>query len=241
MDIDIKKGFFTACIISLFFFSYLYFFAVMNSKYFKDFKKYNFTISELNISQGTDNHSIECKLNKLAWIEVQLILKITSNQSGQVSCEFMDFKGGKYFKSVGKSINLNGNNETQTVRLFSRPSILTFPGKYNFSLNISGLFSYNKDFEIIFGMGYITLILFSSILGIGLILILIKKSESKGIKTATPTPKEYSLAEIAEIVNNKITCPECKKVINEGLAFCPECGSRIPEFMRFNPNSARGL
>jgi len=90
-------------------------------------------------------------------------------------------------------------------------------------------------------MGYITLILISSILGIGLILILIKKSDSKIIKAASTTLEEYSPAEIAEIASNKITCPECKKIINEGLAFCPECGSRIPEFMRFDPDSARGL
>ncbi|KKK91332.1 hypothetical protein LCGC14_2714020 [marine sediment metagenome] len=27
----------------------------------------------------------------------------------------------------------------------------------------------------------------------------------------------------------------------ELLTFCPECGGRIPEFLRFNPNSPRGL
>jgi hypothetical protein len=40
---------------------------------------------------------------------------------------------------------------------------------------------------------------------------------------------------------NKIKCPECKKTIDEGLAFCPECGNRIPEFYRFNPNKTTGL
>lgn len=241
MNIDIRRCINIAFIISLLLLPYLFIFVIMNSEYFTDFKKSNFNSSELNICQGSDNYSVECKLDKLAWIEIQLTLKITSNQSGLISCEFSDFKSGKYFKSVSKSVNLNGNNESQTVRLISRPYLLTFPGKYNFSLNINGLFSYNKDFEIIFGMGYIALILISSILGIGLILILIKKTESKVIKTASTTLEEYSPAEIAEIVSNKITCPECKKIINEGLAFCPECGSRIPEFMRFNPDSARGL
>ncbi len=241
MNIDIRKCFNTTFIISLLLLPSLIIFVVMNSEYFTDFKKNNFNSSSLNMSQGTDNYSVECKLHKLAWIELQLTLKITSNQSGLISCEFTDFKSGKYFKSINKSVSLNGDNESQTVRLISRPYLLTFPGKYNFSLNINGLFSYNKDFEIIFGMGYIALILLSSILGIGLILILIKKSDSKIIKAASPTLEEYSPAEIAEIVSNKITCPECKKIINEGLAFCPECGSRIPEFMRFNPDSTRGL
>jgi rRNA maturation endonuclease Nob1 len=43
-----------------------------------------------------------------------------------------------------------------------------------------------------------------------------------------------------ETPQNKIKCPECKKIIDEGLIFCPECGNRIPEFYRFNPNKTTG-
>ncbi len=35
-------------------------------------------------------------------------------------------------------------------------------------------------------------------------------------------------------VANKIRCPECKKLIDEGSVFCAECGARIPEFLRYN-------
>lgn len=44
-----------------------------------------------------------------------------------------------------------------------------------------------------------------------------------------------------KIPQNKIKCPECKRIIDEGLIFCPECGNRIPKFYRFNPNKTTGL
>ena len=54
--------------------------------------------------------------------------------------------------------------------------------------------------------------------------------------------KKEKKAKISEKApTNKIKCPECKKIIDEGLIFCPECGNRIPEFYRFNPNKTSGL
>ncbi|MBD3342189.1 MAG: hypothetical protein GF353_24015 [Candidatus Lokiarchaeota archaeon] len=47
-------------------------------------------------------------------------------------------------------------------------------------------------------------------------------------------------SKISEIPSGKIKCPDCNKLIDEGLTFCPECGNRIPEFLRFNPNSTTG-
>ena len=38
----------------------------------------------------------------------------------------------------------------------------------------------------------------------------------------------------SQIPESKIQCPECKKIIDEGLTFCPECGSRIPTFLQFH-------
>lgn len=36
-----------------------------------------------------------------------------------------------------------------------------------------------------------------------------------------------------QLPDNKILCPECNILIDEGQTFCPECGNRIPEFLRF--------
>lgn len=197
--------------------------------------------SNLRLNQPLNNFTVESKFNALIWIEAHLLLKIASNQSGVIWCDFTEFNEGKYFNKINRSIEILGTNETQTIRLVLKPHLTTLPGKYNFTLNIGGLYDYVEQFEAILGMGYIIIIAVLVIFCIGIILILRKTAGTKKIKVDSSTQMDSISTSLDEIPGNKIKCPECKKPIDEGLTFCPECGSRIPEFLRFNPNSARGL
>ncbi|NVM36363.1 MAG: zinc ribbon domain-containing protein, partial [Candidatus Lokiarchaeota archaeon] len=161
--------------------------------------------------------------------------------SGLINCELKDSKNGKFFTQVNKIINLTGFNQIQVIRLIFRPHLTTLPGRYNFTLNITGFYNYTENFELILGMGYFILILILIIFGIGLIIILVKKNEGIITKPISVSTEGSIPSELIETPSSKIQCPECKKLIDEGLAFCPECGSRIPEFLRFNPNSPRVL
>ncbi len=197
--------------------------------------------SKLNTNQVNNNFSVIGNLHKLVWIEGRLNLFLISNESGLINCEFKDSNNGKYFTQINKIINLTGFNQTQAIRLTFHPHLTTLPGRYNFTLNITGFYNYTESFELILGMGYIVLILVLMIFGIGLIMILMKKNKGVITKPVSVSTEGLIPSELNEVPVSKIQCPECKKLIDEGLAFCPECGSRIPEFLRFNPNSPRVL
>ncbi|MHA2006807.1 MAG: zinc ribbon domain-containing protein [Promethearchaeota archaeon] len=197
--------------------------------------------SNLRLSQTQNNFSIESKFQALIWIEARLVLKIESNQSGVIWFDFTDASDGRYFGKINKSIEILGTNKTQTIKLVLKPRLMTLPGKYNFTLNVGGLYDYSERYEAIMGMGYIILIAVLVIFIIGIIIILRKNDGYKKIKVIPRTQVDSISASLEEISENKIKCPECKKLIDEGLTFCPDCGSRIPEFLRFNPNSTRGL
>ena len=189
----------------------------------------------LKISQAS-NFTIISNVYKLIWIEGQLTITLTANESGLIFCEFKDSSNGKYFTQINRTIFLTGNNESQTFRLTFYPYLTTFPGRYNFVLIINGIYNYSENFDIILGMGYIVLILIISIFVFGLVLILVKKKESLGIKPVSGPSEEEISSELDQVPSRKITCPDCKKLIDEGLAFCPECGVRIPEFLRYRPH-----
>ena len=129
-------------------------------------------------------------------------------------------------------INVSVTNQTQVFILKIYPSLTTFPGVYIFRLNLIGFITYYEEFEVIFGLGFIP---FVSIFGTGLvfiIFILVKKTKK------SEKPQDATLEiDSSESLIGKIKCPNCRKLIREGLAFCPECGDRIPEFLRYNPVS----
>lgn len=204
-----------------------------------DFSSDNIS-SELKTSQAL-NFTVTSNLHKLIWIEGQLNLILTANETGLITCEFKDSNNGNYFTQVNKIVNLTGSNEAQAIRLKFYPHLTTLPGKYNITLNITGFYNYTENFDLILGMGYIILISVLTIFGIGLIIIFVKKKDLKTVKPISVSTEESIVSELEEVPIRKIQCPECKKLIDEGLAFCPECGSRIPEFLRFNPNSPRLL
>jgi len=111
-------------------------------------------------------------------------------------------------------------------------------------LNVSNGNSYDPVLSdtvtVTIGLGYT--------LGVPLILVIIvaviiifvetrKHAGSKKSKTgATKSPAEGIPP--ASGVANKIRCPECKKLIDEGSVFCADCGARVPEFLRYNEPQA---
>jgi len=193
--------------------------------------------SHIQISQGTQNFTIDTFLPSLIWVDPQLRLNISVNQTGQIQCFFRETPGSQFFSSGNYSLSLIGNNISQIFNLQLIPLITTLPGVYQFSLNITGAFSYNEDFEIVYGLGTISLVSVFSALIIIPIIILVKKSKvvkDEKMEGKTYTDKsEPTMPSIA----GKINCPKCRKTINEGLVFCPECGERIPEFLRYNAPS----
>lgn len=234
-----KKCFSHAILIIVFFLSLISLNCFELFQFNKDFSSDNIS-SDLKTNQPL-NFTVTSSLHKLIWIKGQLNLILTANETGLITCELKDSNNGNYFTQVNKVINLSGSNEVQSIRLTFYPHLTTLPGKYNFTLSITGFYNYTDNFDLILGMGYIVLSSVLLIFGIGLIIIIVKKKEVTVEKPISTTTTETIASELEEVPISKIQCPECKRLIDEGLAFCPECGIRIPEFLRFNPNSPRVL
>ena len=225
-----KKKCFTLVYLLLVLFSpSLYFDVLQDTTHFQGFN------SNPKLNQAL-NFTIISYVDRVIWIEGVVDLIVTANESGIINCELIDSNSGKYFTTVSRTFILIGNNQSQNLRITYNPLITTLPGKYNINLTITGLYTYTENFEVILGMGYIILLFILGIFIIGLILILRKKIEVKSKKPTISLLEEPKSSEIIEGTSKKISCPECRKLIDEGLAFCPECGIRIPEFLRYNHN-----
>ena len=193
--------------------------------------------SKIHTSQGTQNFTIDTYLPSLIWLDPQLRLNISVNQTGQIQCFLSETPGSQFFSSGNYSFSLVGNNLSEIFYLQLIPLITTLPGVYQFSLNITGAFSYNEVFEIVYGLGIIPLVSVFSAMIIIPIIILVKKSKGvKNVKMEETTYTDKSEPTMSSIPG-KIHCPKCRKAIDEGLTFCPECGERIPEFLRYNAPS----
>ena len=193
--------------------------------------------NDVYLTQDNDNFTISTNFPKLIWIEGNLQIEIDSKVEGRIKCVFIDDKGGKYFSNVEVIEKLTDSK--LIINIVTRPHLITLPGNYRFGLVITYIDKdderdqiYNKEYEVILGMGYLILYCILIIFGTAVILILTKKLDEEEVKALTKTSQPSGLPE------NKIQCPDCKKIIDEGLSFCPECGSRIPEFLRFNPSSS---
>ena len=55
------------------------------------------------------------------------------------------------------------------------------------------------------------------------------------------TNKKKKKSKKSKVPRGKIKCPDCEKVIEEGLTFCPDCGNRIPPWAKFNQDSSPGI
>lgn len=200
----------------------------------------NITISSITLTQnGMTNISVENSSPKFIWMEGKMTLRITSNITANIICRLKDSNGGKDFKEVSNNEELEGKGKTQKIILTIKPKFTTITGRFEFNLTVTNLGNddqYSEKIEIILGMGNLLLIAFFSEFGIAIIIVLVKskgigKEEASFVASVTQvTPRSSSLPA------GKIKCPECDKLIDEGLTFCPECGKRIPEFLRYQPN-----
>lgn len=188
------------------------------------------------LSQENDNFTVKTSFPKMIWIEGNLKIEIESDLEGKVKCIFIDSKGGKYFGNNQIIERFTGSRKT--IEIVSKPHLITLPGKYTFELLITFVDEnedsdtiYEKTYNIILGMGYLVLYCILIIFSTAIIVILTQQPNEEEIKVAQQKSQPSNLPA------DKIQCPDCNKIIDEGLAFCPECGSRIPEFLRFGPSS----
>jgi Na+-transporting methylmalonyl-CoA/oxaloacetate decarboxylase gamma subunit len=197
-------------------------------------------------SQSSENIPVQSTFSKLIWIEGELTISITPNSSGNVRIIFREITEENSFSEIRETHNITVINETNTFQFLISPKWLTLPGEYIFNLTVTfsnsennEIFVYNESFETILGMGYLTMIIFFSALIIALITVIIKtKKPTKQATTSIESPAEEEYVETTgPAPAGKIKCPNCYKIIKEGLTFCPECGSRIPEYLRNNPNT----
>lgn len=200
----------------------------------------------LNASQSSENIPVQSTFSKLIWIEGELTISITPNSSGNVRIVFREVTEENSFTEIRETHNLTEINETNTFQFLLSPNWLTLPGEFIFNLTLifsdsenNEIFVYNENFETILGMGYLTMIIFFSALIIAIITVIIKtKKPTKQATTSIDSPTEEEYVETTgPAPTGKIKCPNCYKIIKEGLTFCPECGHRIPEYLRNNPNT----
>ncbi|MHA1148869.1 MAG: zinc ribbon domain-containing protein [Promethearchaeota archaeon] len=194
--------------------------------------------NNIYLTQDNENFTIKTKFPKLIWIEGNLQIEIDSKVEGKIKCFFIDDKGGKYFSNIEVTKKVDTNSQ-QIINIITKPHLITLPGKYHFGLVISYVDEndkadqiFDKEYDAILGMGYLILYCILIIFGTAVIIILTQKPSEEEVKALTKVSQPSGLPE------NKIQCPDCKKIIDEGLSFCPECGTRIPDFLKFGPTSS---
>ena len=186
----------------------------------------------LKSSQLSSNITLDIIKPELFMVEGHIWINITSENAGNVHIALTEQSGDRYFVKINQSLGIIGSNESQETIIRVIPLITTFPGKYHFTLNITGLFVYSESFDMFLGMGYsLFTILLGFIAVISMLFILKRRNANKLKSVKGKTPPQSSQT----VMVGKITCPNCKKMIDEGLSFCPDCGGRIPEFLRYNP------
>ncbi len=196
--------------------------------------------SRIKLSQSeSENITIESEISKFSWIEGILQVSFSANISGYLKITFADSKGGAYFRTVNNIVELKDDEENEIIKITIKPQLTTFPGEYEVWLFISYFEKenkeedadqiYTKEFKLVLGIGYVFLLSAGIIFSTAILLILVKKESIKEEKKAPSGTSSVNLPV------GKIKCPECSKIIDEGLSFCPECGNRIPEFLRFGP------
>lgn len=204
-----------------------------NEKYYSD--NHNSYLSErvfLKSSQLGSNITLDIIKPELFMVEGHIWMNITSRNTGNVHIALTEQSGDRYFVKINQSMEIVGSNESQEIIIRAIPLITTFPGKYNFTLNITGLFIYSESFYMFLGMGYSVFTIVLGFIAVISILYILKRRNANKLKAFQgETPSKSSQT----VMGGKISCPKCNKMIDEGLSFCPDCGERIPEFLRYNP------
>lgn len=203
----------------------------------------------LKNSQGDNSNviSIEEDYDSFIWLQGYFNFSLRTNLKGEIKIIFVESSsGGQFFPYYDEIESLKQGETTINKKYLIKPSWIALPGNYKFSLiiryneegeweesNAPQVVLFYEEFEIILGSGYLFLICALSIALTAIIIVLTQKEEDEGDKSTLPP----SIQEQRGVPQGKIKCPECKKIIEEGLTFCPECGNRIPEFLKYNPNN----
>ncbi len=199
-------------------------------------------IPKISQSEASENISVEIKsYSQLIWFSGNIVIETSSNITGFLKIDLSDGLGGSYFQNFQQIIPISNTSENEVFEIPIIPQVYIFPGMYNLSLIINYIpviDSIDEDtilsshLQINVGLGPPILIILIIIFGISFTLILTKRETIKEeILTYEP---EKQIEAALDAPQGKIKCPECKKIINEGLTFCPECGNRIPEFFRYH-------
>ncbi len=198
----------------------------------------HFISSEENLpytSQLGTNITLNINKPRLIIIEGHIFINISSANSGQIHCALTEQSGDQYFVNINQTIEILGNNQSQVFKIRIIPLFMTFPGEFHFTLNITGLFTYNETFDIFLGMGYSLFTIILGFIAFMIIIVVLKRRNNNKAKKSKEISLPSTKVSTQPVLKGNIACPNCKKVIDEGLAFCPECGARIPEFLRYNP------
>lgn len=199
-------------------------------------------------TQSTIPSSVVVSLNTteiFAFSSGKVTLNITSDGDGVLVVNLTNVEGA--FPPSSTRIPFTNLNATYEVP-FS-PSWNALPSTYSLKVdawyvNVSNGDSLDAVFsgavQVRLGMG--------AVLGLPILLAIVVIAIVIVVKLRKPTStekaeanKDKSSAEgtaSSSGVANKIRCPECKKLIDEGSVFCAECGARIPEFLRYNTPQA---
>lgn len=223
----------------IYFFSILFlscFFINFQSKFIVSNNHFSYSEENLpNTSQLGSNITLNIIKPGLIIIEGHIAINVSSANFGQIHYALTEQSGDRYFININQTMEILGNNQSHLLTIRVTPLITTFPGEYHFTLNITGLFTYSETFDIFLGMGYSLFTIILGFVAFMIIIIVLKRrntDKTKKIKGDSLTSIKPSSQ---PVLKGKIACPNCKKAIDEGLAFCPECGERIPEFLRYNP------
>jgi len=187
------------------------------------------------ISQLGSNITLSIIKPELSIIEGHVVINISTETSGTIQYALTEQSGDQYFVKINQSIGIIGNNQSQLITMRIIPLITTFPGEYHFILNITGLFIYSETFNMFLGMGYSLFTISLAFVAIIVVIAVLKHKNNNKVKKAKGTTLSQTNMSSQSVLPGKISCPNCRKMIEEGLSFCPECGDRIPEFLRYNP------
>ena len=194
------------------------------------------------------------KNKTIGWFQARMVFEITTD---------VDINMSYYISGRGNSLDLipivNSSAfsvpaGTGQVEIAIKPIWTSFPSSFEYNLSFYYINSTTQKPQFIceFSDGSFTLIMgvpvviiFGSVLGIGVTIILISRMRLRGEKNGATNETDFTSTESYVVPQSpiqsssqssmpagKIMCPECKEKIAEGSAFCPECGFHIPKFLR---------
>ncbi len=168
-------------------------------------------------------------------------LNITSDGDGVLMVNVTNAEG----VIIPTSAQVAFTNLNQTYEVSFSPALGVLPGTFTLQVDawyvnvtngnsldavLSGTVNVRLGMGVVLG---IPILLAITVIAIIMAIKLRKPAGTKKVE-AEKTKSSAEGIGAASGVANKIRCPECKKLIDEGSVFCAECGARVPEFLRYN-------